>query len=100
MTESIKKKVKFVEGMSNSITPFITGITKVEYVVFKHNEHGHYQEFVVITYNGGARTVRNCNGNSYSAILDEINRYINSGYYSELEFFHDFEIDPTWTRLN
>jgi hypothetical protein len=97
---NIENKVKFVKGLSDSITPFKTGIKSVEYHVFEHVDNGWKQEYLVINYDGGARTVRNCNGNSFSAIFEELAQYLDSGYYVEVGHIEDYEKDPKWKRID
>jgi hypothetical protein len=55
------------------------------------------KEYLVINYKGGARTVRICSGNSYSAIFEEISKYLDRGYYAEEYDLYDIERHPeTW----
>lgn len=59
-----------------------TSIFEIEYDVFatKYGIH----EYIVITFNGGGKNVRNCEGNSLTAVFREIGKLLNGGYYDEL----------------
>ena len=94
MTKCVEKKVEFVKELSKIMPTYIPNIEQVEYVVFvnKHNSMWE-REFLVITYKGGAETVRNCTGNSCGAIFEELSQYIFSGYYDELIDFQDMLAD-------
>ena len=97
---SIENKIKFVRGLSKPIATFKTNVSSVEYHVFEHKEGGWKQEFLVVNYDGGARTVRNCNGNSFSAIFEELARFLDSGYYNEERNYLEYERGPNWKRLD
>ena len=97
---NVENKVRFVRGLSNSICPFKTNVESIEYVVFEHSEKGWTQEYLVVNYDGGAKTVRNCNGNSFSAIFEELSRFLDSGYYDEVEDIKYYENSPNWKRID
>lgn len=97
----IPNKVRFVNELSKAITPFKTGIKSIEYKVFKNKQYEDwYQEFLIVNYDGGARTFRNCNGNSFSAIFEELARFLDSGYYDEEGLFYTFVNDPDWIEVS
>lgn len=99
MTQSLLNKVNFIKDLSKVITTYKSGIEKLEYQVFKH-KNGYHQEYLVVTYDGGAIGVRNCNGNSITAIFEEVSKLLDGGYYSEVRDLREFENDPTWIKLN
>ena len=77
----IPNKVKFINDLNNVIPNYKTGIKKIEYRVFRYDflkdEFGgntYYQEYLVITYDGGALGVRSCNGDSFTAICEELTK--------------------------
>lgn len=86
MLEDILQKINFVEELNKVITKVQKNIVAIHYDVFQTNNRIIY-EFVVIEYVGGSRTVRNCTGNSCSAILSEISRYLDHGYYNEEDIY-------------
>lgn len=96
----IPNKVKFVNDLNKVIPKYKTGVKSIEYKVFKHKENSWYQEYLVINYDGGARSVRSCNGNSFSAIFEELAQYLDSGYYLEVEHLKTYENDPNWIEAN
>lgn len=97
---NIENKIKFVKSLSESIVPFKSGVVSIDYRVFEYPEKGWTQEYLVINYDGGSKTVRNCNGNSFSSILQEVSRYLDSGYYDEVDDLKYYENSPNWIELN
>lgn len=68
----------------NGIPRAGSGISEVAYEIYDMEEHG-YQEYLVVTYFGGGIAVRNCNINSHSAILRELGKLLDGGYYDEVK---------------
>ena len=101
MTKCVENKVEFVKKINDILPTYVPNIEQVEYVVFENKENERwYLEFLVITYKGGAETVRSCTGNSYGAIFEEISKYLFSGYYSELIDFQNLMADTEhWTMI-
>jgi len=96
MREELINKVKFVKELNEAVSKNQANVESIEYRVYTH-VNGCIQEYLVINYKGGARTVRNCNGNSTSAIFGEIARYLDSGYYNEVGNLEKLEANPDWT---
>lgn len=94
----MNKKIIFVSKISDSLVGFQTNIIEVRYEIYKHKD-GYKQEYLVVEYSGGAKTVRNCNGNSYSAIFEELSKYLDHGYYDENEDYNKIINSPDWTRV-
>jgi hypothetical protein len=94
----IPNKIKFVEKLNTTLKPFISNIISIKYKVFKHKD-GYYQEYLVINYVGGGKTVRNCNGNGFSSIFEEVSKYLDSGYYLEVQDLEDLENNPNWVEM-
>ena len=95
----IPNKVKFVNELNNIIPKYHGGVNKIEYKVYKFKPEGWLKEFLVITYEGGAKTVRCCDGNSFSAIFEELSQYLDSGYYMELNRYNALTVDPNWIEM-
>lgn len=70
-----------------------SSVESSEYVLFAKEINGRlvYQEYLVITYVGGAKACRNININSHTANLQEFARLVNGGYYEELDEFKWYE---------
>jgi hypothetical protein len=100
MTQSLLNKVNFIKDLSKVITTYKSGIEKLEYQVFYQPNYEYYQEYLVVTYDGGAISVRNCNGNSITAIFEEVSKLLDGGYYTEVRDLREIENDPTWIKLN
>ena len=60
----------------------------------------YYQEYLVVTYDGGAIGVRSCNGNSFTAIFEELTKMLDGGYYDEVQDLHDYENDAIWKEVS
>lgn len=102
MTKGMEKKVNFVKELSKTIVKVQENVTGIEYRIYQNTEPGRedwIEEFLVIDYKGGARTVRTCNGNSCSAVLVEIAKYLEHGYYSEESDLKNLERDPAHWEL-
>lgn len=79
--KSLTKKVYFVKGLNEVIPVYQTNVASLHYDVFVNGAY--YDEYLVIDYVGGAHSYRRCNGNSISAICEEISGMLDSGYYAE-----------------
>ena len=95
-----KEKKMFIDGLNAAfqITPKKHSIMDVKYEVYSkviNNEyvtnHVYYQEFLVVTFDGGAISVRNVNGNSCTANFRELGKLLDGGYYEEVELYKAFE---------
>ena len=69
-----------------------SNVEKVEYEVYSRisrmdSESVYYSEFVIVTFDGGAKSVRNVSGNSNSAVFKEIANLIDGGYYEEIPYY-------------
>ena len=91
--EMYKGKKAFVDDISKAFEArsYKTGILSIEYEVYKKidDNHDHYVEYLVVeylvvTFNGGAKSVRCANGNSHIANYIEIGKLLNGGYYDEV----------------
>ena len=103
----IPNKVKFVNDLNKVIPTYKTGIKKIEYRVFRcdfcKDEFGgqvYHQEYLVVTYDGGALGVRSCNGDSFTAIFEELAKMLDSGCYDEVQDLHDYENDEMWKEAS
>lgn len=101
MTDCVKRKIEFVKELNKTLPHYLAGIEEVEYVVFEHKDNPNwYREYLVITYTGGAETIRNCTGNSSGAIFEEIAKYVFYGYYDEVIDFQNLMADTeNWTMI-
>lgn len=99
LSKCVENKIEFVKKINDILPTYVPNIERVEYVIFENKENERwYLEFLVITYKGGAETVRSCTGNSCGAIFEEISSYLFSGYYEELIDFQNLMADPDhWT---
>ena len=103
----IPNKVKFVNDLNKVIPIYKTGIKKIEYRVFKYDhrteefdDQVYYQEYLVITYDGGAIDVRSCNGDSFAAIFEELTKMLDGVYYDEVQDLHYYENSEKWKEVS
>lgn len=97
MTDCIRKKVEFVRELNDAVTKVQPNVASIRYRVLHHRD-GWHEEFLEITYNSDARTLRNCSGNSCSAILREIATYLDHGKYDEVEYFEKLRASADYTE--
>lgn len=96
----LNMKQQFVAGLSETIIKYQENVESITYDVFeKIDDPEWHQEFLVINYVEGARTIRPCNGNSYSAIFEEISRYLDHGRYDNEDYYSEFADDPDWKLI-
>ena len=100
MMNELKLKKEFVDALNTAfqVRPRTHSVVKVELEVYSkviNNEyvtnHTYYQEYLVVTFSGGAKSVRNANANSNTANFREIGKLIDGGYYDEVEAYNKLE---------
>jgi len=90
MTDNLKKKVQFVKEISGIVVKVQPNVASIDYEVYQSKKNPKWiTEFLIVNYVGGERTIRNCTGNSFSAIYTEIGKYLNNGYYDEIQYYND-----------
>lgn len=102
MYESLKRKQEFVNSLSKPVSDYIAQVAGLSYEVFVQPEKGWTQEYLIMHFVGGGYVARTCNCDSKAAILREIARYIDGGYYDEVEDYkHYVEAaeQGKWVRL-
>ena len=85
--QELRDKVDFVNNISGCFKYLgrYSTVEKIEYDVFDAGEC--VQEYVVVTFVGGAKSVANSQANSMSAIFRLIGKLIDGGYYDELHIY-------------
>lgn len=84
-----EKKIVFDE-MGKAISKALPNIVSIELDILKTEDEGTY-EYIVVTFRGGAISVRNASINSMSANLAEISKLVNGGYYKEVETYKNLK---------
>ena len=92
-----EKKIVFDE-MGRAISKALPGIRSIELDIFK-TENGKTHEYIVVTFRGGAISVRNANINSMSANLRELSKLVNGGYYNEVETYQNLKGEKKNERI-
>lgn len=86
----LDEKVAFMEKINEAIKVDRNSIDNVKLDVFKHPKYGTL-EYLVITFKGGAISVRNCRGNSNLANLEQFTQMCFGGYYSEVRRYEELK---------
>ena len=93
--EMYKGKKAFISYLSKAFEarPAGSSVAKVEYEVYEKEFNGApmFQEMLVVTFDGGAKSVRNVNGNSNMTNLVELGKLVNGGYYDEVEYYNNLD---------
>ena len=91
-----EKKIVF-DAMGRAISKALPSIRSIELDIFK-TEDGKTYEYIVVTFKGGAISVRNATINSMSANLYEISQLVNGGYYNEVETYQNLKGEKKWKK--
>jgi hypothetical protein len=88
-----KDKKAFIDKLSEALLMSKTTVMKVSYEVYSRYspeyDTTYYAEFAVVTFTGGAKSVRTVSGNSDSANFREIGKLLDGGYYDENRYYED-----------
>lgn len=95
-----KRKKAFVDGLNTAfqVQPRTHSVISVEFEVYSKQisneyvtDYTYYQEYLVVTFSGGAKSVRSANGNSDTANFREIGKLVDGGYYDEMGLYNTLE---------
>ena len=100
MTE-YAKKADFIKALNPVVSDAISNISNIAYEVYENvtAEHAWFKEYLVVTYLGGAKAVRNCTGNSLSANFQELAKLLDGGYYDEVAYYSSL-VPNGWERVD
>ena len=81
-----------------------SNVERVDYEVYSRvsrmdGESVYYTEFVVVTFVGGAKSVRNISGNSNNATFREVGKLIDGGYYDEIPYYSGVKETGTFVEV-
>ena len=85
-----ENKIKFMEKINEAIHEDSNSIENVKLDIFEHPVYG-TQEYLVITFKGGAISCRDCIANSNLANLEEFTKMCFGGYYSEVRRYKELK---------
>lgn len=98
-----KSKKLFIDNISRALEVSNTTVMSVDYeVLTKYNDlfkTDVYYEFAVVTFVGGAKSVKSISGNSDSANFRAIGALIDGGYYDEVRYYESL-FDEGFTKVN
>lgn len=98
-----KSKKLFIDNISRALEVSNTNVMRVDYeVLTKFNDVFKidvYNEFIIVTFVGGAKSVKSTSGNSDSANFREIGKLIDGGYYDEVRYYESL-FDEGFTKVN
>lgn len=93
--EMYKDKKMFVDNISKAfeVEPAGSTVEKVDYEIYTKEFNGttYFEEYIVVTYRGGAKAARNATCNSNTANFITIGTLLNGGYYDEVERYMNLE---------
>ena len=95
----LKQKINMVKEINDAYCKCDNGVKNIAYEVFEHPQYGQC-EMLKVTFKGDAYSIRNCNGDSFSAILSEISKLVNGGYYAEVPYYKDMILNGEWKLIN
>ena len=86
--EMYKGKKAFINYLSKAFeaSPAGSSVAKVEYEAYTKEFNGEpvFQEYLIVIFDGGGKSVRSINGNSNMTNLVELGKLVNGGYYDEV----------------
>lgn len=92
MTE-IEQKIQMVKDVAEALKKVDRiSVEDINYDVFT-SKWGYREEYLVITYKGGAIAARNCAGDSCAAVFEEIAKLIYGGYYDEVRTYQELKAE-------
>lgn len=92
LSKELKEKVAFMEEINKAMQTINTNVENVRLDVFEVPAYSnpnitYFEEYLVVTFKGGAISCRNCAANSNMANLEEFTKLMFGGYYSEVEYY-------------
>ena len=98
--DMLKRKKKFVDRVSHAISgQERIAITDIKYEVYESIAQKYYDEYIKITYDGGAIAARTVTGSSESCIFQEIAKMINGGYYDEVKRYREISTSSKYKKI-
>lgn len=99
-----KSKKAFIDNLSRALELSSTAVQKVEYVVLtKYNDlfkTDVYSEFIIVTYVGGAQSVRSVSGNSDAANLISLASLVEGSYYYQEVAYYESLLEEGFTEVD
>jgi hypothetical protein len=94
--EMYKGKKAFIKNVSKAFeaTPRISSVTSIDYEVYKKEidkDITYFAEYIIVSFFGGGKSVRQVNGNSCTANFREIGKLLDGGYYEENRQYETLE---------
>lgn len=102
--EMYKGKKAFIDNISRAFEARPSGSTvdSVEYEVYRkdmEDDRAFFEEFLIVNFFGGSKSVRVANGNSNTANFRALGTLIDGGYYDEICNYESLA-DRGFTKVN
>ena len=101
--QELARKVKFVKDIEKAVLINISNVAALNYEIYQHvneAESKWVEERLVVTFKGGAVSVRNCNSTSCAGILKAIATLVQGGYYSEIPYYEELSKHSDFVRID
>ena len=93
-------KQAFIRQVGEALALYArSSVAKVDLEFYENKESGAIQEYLVVTFDGGAISVRSANINSDTANFRELGNLIDGGYYSEVKDYREMVASKDWERI-
>lgn len=96
----LARKKLFVDGLSKALAYDCGQVIDLRYEAYEKEDETEPLEFVIVTFRGGAISVRNVHMNSHSAILRDVGQLVDGGYYAEVEYYEKLQSDKEWSLID
>ncbi len=83
-------KFNYVRDLANVISHYQKNVVDINYELYL-DEQDRQQEYIVVEYKGGAKSVLNVNANSFSANLRTIAKVLDGGDYCLIQDYRDWQ---------
>ena len=100
-----REKKKFIADLNRALTSNPNGhsVNEICYEVWhkESEQFGHdFVEWIIVRYDGGAKSVLHANGNSNTANFRAIGEVLDNGRYSDNYWYDDRQVDLGYKQVN
>lgn len=99
LTDGLCRKLQMVKALSKVYSEAISNVVSLDYVLFLDKDGELVEEYLLVNFVGGGFVARNCYINSCSAVAEEAARYLNGGYYKEVDDYKNLVSSGNYTII-